>query len=128
MVPTLFRYLTGVGEAWTPALLIGLLVLWWIVLRGLAVLLRLRERRPARVVIFTHWALFLVGGIFLFNVMLVPVVLVAFHGVAVICLLICAGVAVVYLSKVEDRERPEPIGGHDPTFGAPSATEPDPFR
>lgn len=111
MVPILFRALTGVDDFWVYAILLALILLWWFLLRGVAALLRLRQRRPVRVVILTHWALFLVGGIFLFNLMLVPVVLVAFHGVAMICLLTCAFVAVVYLTQVDDRERPESIGG-----------------
>lgn len=108
MIPTLFRWMTGGSQIWLWTAVAGAMALWWVVLWSLTKLLRLESLRPPRVVAEARLALFLVGVIFVFNLALVPVVLVAFHGVAGICLLTCAAAAVVYLIRVDDRESAEP--------------------
>lgn len=104
MIPTLFRFLSGGSPASAWGALTAALVLWWLLLWALFKVAGVTRARPVRVAAQARMALFLAGAIFLFNVAIVPVVLVAFHGVAGGCLLACAVATVVYLIQVDDRE------------------------
>ncbi len=63
--------------------------------------------RPARVVILTQRVIFLAGAIFIFNITLVPVVLLAFHNMALYALLICIFAALLYFLRVNDKKEAE---------------------
>lgn len=108
MIQILFRWLSGSGLIWTWGILLVAITLWWLLLRGIFRLLRLESMRPGRVVALGRLTLFLAGAIFMFDVALVPVVLVAFHGIAGLCLAICTAGAIVFMVRVNDQD-PETV-------------------
>ena len=81
--------------------LVALVSGWWVVLWGLGKVLH--GVRPVRVVILARLVIFFVGAPFVFNLAFVPVVLIALHGVAVLCLGVCMLAALLYLIRVDDR-------------------------
>ncbi len=88
-------------SAWlTVALLI---TGWWVLLWVLGK--SLHGVRPVRVIILARLIFFLVGTLLIFNLAFVPVVLIALHGVAVLCLGVYLVAAVLYLLRVDDRPK-----------------------
>ncbi len=88
--------------AWSSALV--LILLWWGILAGLRKFMIRQRIRPARVVILTQGVLSLAGTVFVFNILFVPVVLIAFHGMALFSIMICTTTAVLYLIRVNDKD------------------------
>ena len=80
-----------------------LIGLWWLIVWGLARLLIAQRVRPAAVIFSAQMVFFFVGAIFIFNVTMVPVVLIAFHGMAFHTLWLCAAAAILYVIKVTDK-------------------------
>ena len=103
-------WLAGHGRWWVWGGLMLAILLWGLFLWGSAVMLIRSRIRPVRVVIQTRTVLFLTGVIFIFDLAVVPVVLVTFNGAALFCLGICACVALLYLLCVNDVT---PDTGHD---------------
>jgi len=99
--------LDGQVPAWISAIV--LILLWWGILGGLRKIMIHQRIRPARVVVLSQCTLSLAGTVFIFNILFVPVVLIAFHGMALFSLIICTVTAVLYLIRVDDRES----GGKD---------------
>jgi hypothetical protein len=88
------------------------ILLWWLLSWIIMKMAMSWEIRPARVVILAQRVIFLAGAIFIFNITLVPVVLIAFHGMALYTLLICALAAFLYFLRVNDKEKPGVDVGH----------------
>jgi len=94
--------LNGQVPAWISAIV--LILLWWGILGGLRKFMIHQRIRPARVVVLSQCTLSLAGTVFIFNILFVPVVLIAFHGMALFSLIICTVTVVLYLIRVDDRE------------------------
>jgi hypothetical protein len=105
MILTLSRWLSVSNGLSTWVTVVGIVSVWYVLLWGVGKLLIRHRIRPARVIILTRSALFLGGAIFVFNLAFVPVVLIAFHGVAAMCLGICMFAALLYLIRVNDQPR-----------------------
>jgi hypothetical protein len=88
------------------------ILLWWLLSWIIMKMVMSWRVRPARVVILAQRVIFLAGAIFIFNITLVPVVLIAFHGMALYTLLICALAAFLYFLRVNDQEKPRVDAGH----------------
>ncbi len=82
------------------------ILLWWLITRGIAKLLRNSRVRSGKVIYSAQMVIFLVGAIFIFNVTLVPVVLIAFHGMAFHALWICGLSAILYFFRVK-KDQPQ---------------------
>lgn len=104
MIPTLSDWFYSYDNLPAWVLAGGLILFWWIVLKIAKKFLIYREIRPARVVILTEQVLFLAGNLFIFDVAFVPIVLAAFHGLALVSLLICVCAALLYLFSVSDKD------------------------
>lgn len=104
MVMTLSDTLTLNGSVPAYASAIALILLWWGILGGLRYLMIRQRIRPARVVILAQGVLSLAGTVFVFNILFAPVVLIAFHGMALFSLIICMIIAILYLIRVDDKE------------------------
>ena len=72
------------------------IVFWWLITWGIAKLLLYFRVRAGRVIYSAQMVTFLVGAIFVFNITLVPIVLIAFHGMAFYTLCICGIAALLY--------------------------------
>lgn len=114
MVMTLFKFVISMFvdrllPKWLPLWSIGVLfiILWWLLLWGIRVLLINNRVRPSIVVIQTQWVLSLIGSIFIFNLFFVPVVLIAFRGMALFTLFSCTVAAILYFIRVDDRSDTE---------------------
>ena len=126
MFINLFKWLQIALPVPVWVLTFAAILLWWFITWGLAkILLNLRVR-SGRVIYNTQMVLFLVGAILIFNLTLVPIVLVALNGMAFYALGLCGFFAVVYLIKVNERQTA--------TFGASSSGQAaylkndDPFK
>lgn len=107
MISTLFRMLTA-GESYESFILLAIgILLWWFLVRYSSSLLMRRKDRPARVIKEAEVAIFLAGALFLFNLVLVPLVLVALGGLAPLILVVCVVVTICYLIKFTSGERAE---------------------
>lgn len=105
MVSNLFKlfYLMLPFPVWVLTLI--LILVWWLITWGIAkLLINQRVRRP-KVIYSAQMVLFLAGAIFVFNVTMVPVVLIAFHGMALWALWICSIAAVFYFLRVSGQEK-----------------------
>jgi hypothetical protein len=92
------------------------ILLWWLISWSVMRFVLSWKIRPARVVILAQRVIFLAGAIFIFNTTLVPVVLIAFHGMALYTLLICAFAALLYFLRVSDKEESDMgVGRNYPT-------------
>jgi hypothetical protein len=80
------------------------ILFWWLFSWFMMKMVMSWKIRPARVVILAQRVIFLAGAIFIFNTTLVPVVLIAFRGMAFYTLLICAFAALLYFLRVSDKE------------------------
>jgi hypothetical protein len=91
---------------WLPlwGLAIIIIFLWGLLLWGIRKFLIYQKIRRDAVIISAFQVLFLAGTIFILNILLVPVVLFAFRGMAFYSLLACMLAAILYLIKVDDRE------------------------
>ena len=87
------------------AIAIIAILLWWLLLWGFGRLLSNSKVRPERVIIQTRLILSWAGSLFLFNLLLVPVVLIAFHRIAWFILGACSFTAILYFIKVDDRDK-----------------------
>lgn len=101
---TLSDIVTLNGRVPAYASAIGLILLWWGILEGLRHLLTSQRVRPSRVVILAQGVLFLAGTVFVFDILFAPAVLIAFHGMALLSLIICMIIAILYLIRVDDKE------------------------
>jgi len=77
------------------------ILVWWLITWGIAKLLMNNRVRSGKVIYSAQMVIFLVGAIFIFNVTLVPVVLIAFHGMAFHALWICGVAAILYFIRVK---------------------------
>ncbi len=87
-----------------PGWLLGFLIIfiWWLLVWLIAGFLVKRRIRPARVVILSFTVIFLAGAIFIFNLVMAPVILLLLYPLALFCLGACFITAIVYLIKVDD--------------------------
>jgi len=104
---TLMKFSNAFLPPWLPlwSLFIIFMLLWWLLLWGIKrFLIRHRRiiRRSPTVITEAHSVLLLAGSLFFFNLFVVPVVLVAFNGMAFYTLIICMTAAVLYLYFRED--------------------------
>jgi len=116
MVINIFKWF----HVYTPipvwVLTIIAILFWWLLSWIVMKMVLSWKMRPARVVILAQRVVFLAGAIFIFNTTLVPVVLIAFHGMALYTLLICALAAFLYFLRVSDKEESDiGIGRSYPT-------------
>ena len=117
MVIHLFKWFHGypILPGWALALIA--ILLWWVLLWILMKLVLSLKIRPARVVILAQSVIFLTGALLIFNIALVPVVLIAFHGMALYTLGICAFAALLYFIRVTDQEsKKEMRTGYPPKY------------
>jgi hypothetical protein len=113
MFINLFKWLNVLVPFPIWVLTLLLIVVWWAITWGIARFLLSRRARPGRVIFSAQMVVFLVGALFIFNTTLVPIVLIAFNGIAFFTLCICGVTALMYFLQVTDK-------GSDP-FGAPAS-------
>ncbi|MBD3217024.1 MAG: hypothetical protein GF310_02020 [candidate division Zixibacteria bacterium] len=85
-------------------LTVVLILLWWLITRGLANLVIRARIRTGKVIESAQMVIFLVGAILIFNITLVPIVLIAFHGMAFYALWICGLSAILYFVRVKKEQ------------------------
>jgi hypothetical protein len=105
MILHLSRWVNISNGVWAWVAVVTAVGLWWLLLWGVGRFLIQQNVRPGRVVILARLIFFLSGLIFIFNLAFIPVVLVAFHGVATVCLGLCMLAALLYLLRVDDRPK-----------------------
>lgn len=105
MVVNLFKlfYLMLPFPVWVLTLI--LILVWWLLTWGIAKLLIKQGVRRPKVIYSAQMVLFLAGAIFVFNITMVPVVLIAFHGMALWALWICSIAAVFYFFRVSGKDQ-----------------------
>ncbi|WP_124330183.1 hypothetical protein [Desulfonema ishimotonii] len=86
------------------ALALMLILLWWVILWGIGAFLKSTRVRSGRVIEQTRFVIWLTGTIFIYNLLMVPAVLVAFHGMAFWMLCFCFISAIVYFLKIDDKD------------------------
>ena len=109
MILDLFNWLHKGGQLITWIITITSIALWWFLLWLIRRFLINKKIRPIRVIALAYRAFMLIVAIFIFNVAIVPVVLVSFHGMALITLVICGVTSFVYLIRVKDEEQDDAI-------------------
>ena len=89
-----------------PGWLLGSLIIfvWWLLVWLIVGFLVRRRIRPARVIILSFTVIFLAGAIFIFNLIMAPVILLLLYPLALFCLSACFITAIIYLIKVNDSE------------------------
>lgn len=130
MVVNLFKlfYLTLPFPVWVLTLI--LILVWWLLTWGIAKLLIKQRVRPPKVIYSAQMVLFLAGAIFVFNVTMVPVVLIAFHGMALYALWICSIAAILYFFRVGGKDQESLKGSSRGYIPPPSSGRGgyDPFK
>jgi Ca2+/Na+ antiporter len=102
---TLFDWLQGNTGLWAWGVLLGMILLWGLCLQGVANVMSRNRIRPMRVIVQTRSILFMIGVIFLFDLAVVPVVLVYLNWAVPLCLGICIGIALLYFVCVNDQDQ-----------------------
>jgi heme A synthase len=92
--------------------MVVLIIAWWSLLWFIRKILTNKKTRPPRVLALTYLAFGLIGTIGIFNIAIVPVVLFAFHNLAIITLVTCGIAACSYFINVKDDERHTLMSGH----------------
>lgn len=104
MFVNLFKWFSVMLPFPVWVLTILLILLWWGITWGIAKLCINGRVRSGKVIFSTQMVIFWVGAIFIFNVTLVPIVLIAFHGMALFALWICGITAILYFIRVSGKD------------------------
>lgn len=89
-------------RAW--GVLLAVAFLGWLFLWAAAHFMSRNRIRPLRVIVQARSVLVMIAIIFIFDLIAVPVVLVHLNGAALLCLGVCAGIALLYLISVNDQD------------------------
>lgn len=127
MFINLFKWIQVLVPFPVWVLTLVVIAVWWLITWGIGRWLISSRVRPGKVIASAQMVVFLAGALFIFNTTLVPIVLVAFNGVAFLALCICGVTALIYFLQVTGKDdpfyssaadtsdyRPPSSGGYDP--------------